>query len=219
MPDLFIKDIPGDIYSKLEELSKQTGRSKKDIVIEALLIRLAGMQYTVSGELVEIAEPKLTILKFEAKCARCNQKIAAGEEAFLAKARYKDGERWVAWHFSCLMTDKQLARLYLETRKLKRIRDQLKKEVDELADAVLSYEARKSLVDRILKLVEETENTLKMLRDYMVSVERTQEIQTIAESLSALHKELESFGKQFAEVMLERPSRVPVVVRRSLKRF
>jgi hypothetical protein len=212
--DLFIKDVPDDIYNKLEEVSRQTGRSKKDIVIEALVLRLTGMQHSVSGELVEITEPKLTILKFEAKCARCNQKISAGEEAFLAKAKYKDGERWIAWHFSCLMTDKQLTRLYLEVRKLKRIRDQLKKEVEELADTVLNYEARKSLIDKVFKLVQETSETLSMLREYMVSVERTQDIQSILESLRDLNKELESFGKQLAEVLLERP-RVPVVIKRS----
>jgi hypothetical protein len=181
--DLFIKDVPDDIYAKLEEFSKQTGRSKKDIVIEALIMRLTGMQYAPQGELVEITEPRLTILKFEAKCARCNQKISAGEEAFLAKAKYKDGERWVAWHFSCLMTDKQLTKLYIEIRKLKRIRDQLKKEVEELADLVIDAEARKKILDFLIEISQDVKRATLLIEEYMSVVERSKDLQTVQEML------------------------------------
>jgi len=220
MPDLYIKDIPEDIFKKLEEVAKATGRTKKDIVIEALILRLTGSQYAPSGELVEITEPKLTILKFPAKCARCGAVINAGEEAFLAKAKYKDGERWVAWHFSCLMTDKQLTRLYVEIRKYKRIRDQLKKEVDELADLVNEAEARKKILDAVSQiqhqindqLVLSIEKTLSMLREYMTSVEANNtDLKKIAEELSKIDEKIQQIMQDLDElkqnVMLITPAK------------
>jgi len=209
MPDLYIKDIPDDVYKKLEETAKATGRTKKDIIIEALILRLAGSQYTPSGELVEISEPKLTILKFPAKCARCGGVINASEEAFLAKVKYKDGERWVAWHFSCLMTDKHLTRLYLEIRKYKRIRDQLKKEVDELADLVNDAEARKKILDVISQiqhqindqLILNIEKTLSMLREYMTSVEANNtDLKKIAEELLKIDEKIQQIVQDFDDL-------------------
>jgi Ribbon-helix-helix protein, copG family. len=185
--DLFIKDVPDDIYNKLEEVAKQTGRSKKDIVIEALILRLSGMQYSPSGDLVEITEPRLTILKFPAKCARCGQRINEGEEAFLAKAKYQDAEKWVAWHFSCLMTDKQLTKLYIEIRKLKRIRDQLKKEVEELADLVIDAEARKKILDFLIEISQDVKRATLLIEEYMSVVERSKDLQTVQEMLQKNH--------------------------------
>jgi len=208
MPDLYIKDIPEDIFKKLEEIVKATGRPKKDIIIEALIIRLTGSQYTPGGELVEISEPKLTILRFPAKCARCGGVINASEEAFLAKAKYKDGERWVAWHFSCLMTDKQLSRLYVEIRKYKRIRDQLKKEVDELADFVNEAEARKKILDAVSQIQHQINNqivlsiekTLSMLREYMTSVENSIDLKKISEDLSKLNEKIQQISDALDEL-------------------
>ncbi|MCL7388708.1 MAG: hypothetical protein LZ173_02060 [Thaumarchaeota archaeon] len=208
MPDLYIKDIPDDVYRKLEEVAKATGRTKKDIIIEALIIRLTGSQYSPSGELVEISEPKLTILRFPAKCARCGGVINASEEAFLAKAKYKDGERWIAWHFSCLMTDKQLSRLYVEIRKYKRIRDQLKKEADELADLVNEAEARKKILDAVSQirhqindqLILNIEKTLSMLREYMTTVESNIDLKKIAEELSKIDEKIQQIVQDFDEL-------------------
>jgi DNA repair exonuclease SbcCD ATPase subunit len=219
MPDLYIKDVPDDVYKKLEEIAKATGRPKKDIIIEALIIRLTGSQYSPSGELVEISEPKLTILRFPAKCARCGGVINASEEAFLAKAKYKDGERWVAWHFSCLMTDKQLSRLYVEIRKYKKIRDQLKKEADELADLVNDAEARKKILDAVSQiqhqindqLVLSIEKTLSMLREYMASVEANTDLKKIAEELSKIDEKIQQIEQDLDElkqnVMLITPAK------------
>jgi hypothetical protein len=201
--DLFIKDIPDDIAQKLEEVVKRTNRSKRDIVIEALIMRLTGMQYTPQGELEEITEPKLTILKFPAKCARCGELLKPNDEAFLAKAKYKDGERWVAWHFSCLMTDKQLTRLYLEIRKLKRIRDQLKKEVEELADVVIDVEARKKILGFLIEIGQDVKRATSMIEEYMSVVEKSKDLKVVEEMLQKIYEKLEQLGKQIELVTLD----------------
>jgi len=162
MPSLFIKNIPEDLYKKLEEMASNTGRSKQDIIIEALQLRIYGQQINTDSEMVEYSEPRLVILKFPTKCVRCGNPLVAGDEAWLSKVKYKDGtEKWVAWHFSCLMTDKQLAKIYIEIRKLKKVRDVLKREVNDLSDVIIEAEARKKVLDVVGEIEKRSQNIEK----------------------------------------------------------
>jgi len=191
MPSLFLKDIPEDLYRKLEEMATSTGRSKQDIVIEALQLRILGQQVNTDSEMTEYSEPRLTILKFPTKCVRCSNTLTAGEEAWLSKVKYKDGsERWVAWHFSCLMTDKQLAKIYLEVRKLKKVRDVLKKEVNELSDAVIEAEAKKKVIDVLNDIEKRSQNIEKRFYEVAEMLERTLMFGAKGEELTKLCEEI-----------------------------
>jgi len=201
MPSLYIKNIPEDLYQKLEEMAKATGRSKQDIIIEALQLRIYGQQVNPDSEMVEYTEPKLRPLYFPTKCAKCGKTIPAGEEAWLAKVKYKDGsERWIAWHFSCLMTDKQLAKIYLEIRKLRKIRDTLKKEADELADLIIEAQARKKVLDialEIQKVSQELEKKVfeisDRIREWLFTVDaKNEDLKAIREELYKINEEYQN---------------------------
>jgi len=216
MPSLFIKNIPEDLYKKLEEMANATGRSKQDIIIEALQLRIYGQQVNTDSEMAEYSEPKLTILKFPARCVRCGNPLSAGEEAWLAKVKYKDGtERWVAWHFSCLMTDKQLAKIYLEIRKLKRVRDVLRKEVEELADTAIEAEARKKVMDvvtEVEKVLQNTEKRLYEITDISRLVSRAKD-----EDLAKIVEEMRKSGEGILNELVELRKKLDEVVTNLIK--
>lgn len=201
MPKQYRLELPDDLYAKVKEMAESTGRSIKDIIIEALQLRIFGQQAKPDSEMVEYTEPKLTILKFPTRCARCGKPINAGEEAWLAKVKYKDGsERWVAWHFSCLMTDKQLAKIYLEIRKLRRIRDVLKREADELADLINEAEARKKVLDvalEISKVSQEFEKKVfevaDRIREWLFTVNaKNEDLKALREELLKINEEYQA---------------------------
>lgn len=197
MPSLFIKNVPEDLYKKLEEMANASGRTKADIVIEALQLRIFGQQVKPDSEMVEYTEPKFKEIQFPTKCARCGKIIEAGEYGYLSKAKYKDGtERWLAWHAKCFITNKQLAKLDLEIWKRKQILKGYEELLKEYRETVSEAEARRKVLDiakevdsRSQRIEQEFIETSRDIRDFLMSV-NAGEFRELAEKLLEEHRKL-----------------------------
>ena len=209
MGNLYIKGFPDDLLHTLDELSSRTGKSKKEIVVEALNLYIAGKSAVAQNpgdlDIEEITEPKLTVLRYDARCARCGRRVKAGEEAYIAKVKYADGTtKWLVWHVDCFIEDKALARLYVKRRQLEKVIKALKKRADELADVVAEAEARKKIYDIAKEIDSHAEEILGLLGDARSLVKQyfdnPEEINKLSEKINEVYEELKRLAERLEEI-------------------
>ena len=205
---MYIKGFPDDLLSTLDELSARTGKSKKEIVVEALNLYIAGKntaQDPSDPEIEEITEPRLIVLRYAAKCAKCGKRINAGEHAYVAKVKYADGRtKWIVYHPECFIADEKLAKLYVRRRELERVIKALKKEADRLADMVSEAEARKRIYDLAKEIDEKAEELLSLLGDANTMVKRyfdnPKEFEELANIAKRNYEELKRLAERLEEI-------------------
>jgi len=144
--------VPDDIAEKLEEVAKKRNTSVSEVVREIIVRYMAGEQ--VDDIPVRVITHRMRASK-ETQCPYCNIPIKPGEWIFYVIKEFEDG-RVVkeAWHEDCWRygSDRTLARLYVEIRKLMRTRNALKRECDKYADLIIEAEARKKIYDAALEI-------------------------------------------------------------------
>jgi len=230
MGNLFIKNFPDDLLAQLEEIASRANKSKKEVVIEALQLYIAGKsaasQDPSDPEIEEITEPRLVILRYAAKCVKCGRRVEAGSEAYIAKVKYADGRtRWLVYHPECFIADSQLAKLYVKRRQLQRLINALKKEADRLADAISEAETRKRIID-IAQEVESKANQLMELLDglepivkeYVFEKDKREEALKRLTELKEHVRRVEDDLKRLAERLEEIAAAMSISVPRRRKR-
>jgi len=206
--------IPEDIAEKLEEIAKKRNSSISEIVREVIVRYMTGEQ--VDDVPVKVTPIKMTARR-ESKCSYCNEVIKPGEWIYYVIKEFEDG-RVVkeAWHEDCWVygSDRTLAKLYVDIRRLMRTRNALKRECDMYADLIIEAEARKRLLDiaeEIKKYVESLDlrlsQQLDLLRKYMLEVDASNiDLKAIGEELRKIYEEsltkYEEFRKRIDEASM-----------------
>jgi metal-responsive CopG/Arc/MetJ family transcriptional regulator len=129
-----------DLYEQLEKLAEKAGKSKADIIRDALLMYL-GIGAT-SDKAISEAKSYVAPALYSGKCTKCGKEIKAGEPAGFIKIIYEDKSRKVLpYCLDCYysVSDKTIvklevkkARLEHTIRALNREKSRLIKEIEDL---------------------------------------------------------------------------------------
>jgi len=204
--------LPDDVYEKFKQIAEKRGSSVAEI------LREIAVRY-ISGEQVDDVPVKVTPIKFRVKkdgiCAYCGQPIKAGEWAYWVIKEFEDGRKVKElWHIDCweYASDAALAKKYVEIRKLNRVVKALKRQADELADALIEAEARKKVIDialEIQKVSQEIEKKVyeisDRIREWLFTVDaKNEDLKTIKEELlkfnESVQNQLDELKRKLDEV-------------------
>jgi hypothetical protein len=137
--DLSVK-LSDDLHEQLEKLAEKTGKSKADIMRDALLMYL-GIG-AVSDKAISEAKSYVAPAIYSGRCGKCGREIKAGEPAGFIKIVYEDKTKKVLLY--CLdcyysISDKTIVQLEIKKAKLEhairalnREKSRLIKEIEEL---------------------------------------------------------------------------------------
>lgn len=185
--------VDDEAYNLLEEMSRKTGTSIKDLVTKAVkLLYAGGGEVSPEKEVEEISERIIT-LRYPARCRRCSKELKEGDHAYYVKYAYSDKTtKTIVYCLDCyhesMITDKALAKLYVKKKELERTIKALKQEADRLAEQA-------SVVDKI-ETVNRTLDSLQKLATEMVKVippeskESIQRMEELTATLEELRKVL-----------------------------
>jgi len=203
--------IDDNSYRKAEEIASKHGKSVHELAKQLLKAYLEG--YKDEGIPVKV-EPRRFRAKKELKCATCGEAIKPGEWAYYVQYEYEDGKRsYEIHHASCweYASDEALARVFKEKRKLQRIIRALRKEANELADAIEEARAREKILsialeaqERIRKMTEEFYGKMKQVMDFiMYSGINAKETKEALRTLEEMHKKFYSEIQEISQKLEE----------------
>lgn len=189
--------IDDEAYYILEELSKKTQMSIKDLVTKAVTLLYKGEENVTDKEIKDISE-KIITLKYPSRCRRCGKELKEGDYAYYIRYTYSDETaKALIYCLECyhetIITDKALAKLYLKKKELEKIINVLRKEADELSNTILvnrKLEEVREYFDRSQKLVQDILKALMNTNGNEVSIEKIDELNRILEDLRKVVSEL-----------------------------
>jgi hypothetical protein len=156
--------VDDEAYQKLEELSKKTGQSIKDLATRAILLLYAGQQHEQIDKEVESVSEKLIVLKYPAKCSICKRELNAGDVALYVKYTFTDQTTKTAIICpECEKSDTTLAKLYLKKREIERTVKALEKQARELADKLIDLSKLQQLINKYDALLYEVQKKYEEL--------------------------------------------------------
>lgn len=151
-----------DVYEKIEKLAEKTGKSKADIIREALLLYLGS---DVGEKAVESSKSYIKPALYSGKCSRCGREIQQGDLAGFIKIVYTDkSSRTFAYCLDCYnsLSDKTILSLELKKHRLKRVVISLQRQMskmlsiyDELEKATELYTKIKTYVSELNRYLEQ----------------------------------------------------------------
>jgi prefoldin subunit 5 len=150
--------VEDDAYSLLEELSKKTGQSVKDLASKAIKVYYAGMEESPADKEVEEIKENLIVLKYPGKCKKCGRQLNPGDWAFFGYYKFSDGSKktflyCVDCYLESHTTDKALARLYVKKRELEKTIAGLKQEANRLTEEILSIKKYEEVLYKLQDIV------------------------------------------------------------------
>jgi len=157
--------VEDDAYTLLEELSKKTGQSVKDLATKAIKVYYTGMEESPADKEVDEIKEKLVVLKYPGKCMKCGRQLNPGDWAFWGYYKFSDGSKkpflyCVDCYLESYTTDKALARLYVKKRELEKTIAGLKQEANRLTEEILSIRKYEEVLYKLQDII----NTLKDLQ-------------------------------------------------------
>jgi len=179
--------ISADLYSRIKEEANKRGLSIRAFVESIIKQALEG-----SGD--EHVTWKEIVVKYDSKCIYCGKEIKRGDRAMWAKGI------GVA-HLSCFidrqvdsLNDKVLAKKYLKIRELEKVKAELQREVNTLADVVLTARA----IDKLNSVSHELVKLSNQLRELIVSYGSDE---SLAERVFTLTEEIRDLRRAIISIL------------------
>jgi len=218
--------VDDDVYSKAEKIANKHGKSVHELAKQLLKAYLEGSRE--EGIPIKV-EPKRFRAKKELKCATCGEKIAPGEWAYYVQYEYEDGKRsYEIHHASCweYASDEALAKVFKEKRKLQRIIRALRKEANELADAIEEARAREKLMgvaleieERVRKRIEEYYGKMKQVMDFILySGVNSEETKKALDELSRMHEQFKAEIQELTDRLEEVSGAISIKIEKASKK-
>jgi len=180
--------LSDDLYEQLEKLAEKTGKSKADIIRDALLMYLGiGV---VSDKAISEAKSYVAPALYSGKCVKCGREVKAGEPAGFIKVIYEDKSKKVLLY--CLdcyysVSDKTIVQLEVKKAKLEHVIRALNREKSRLIKEIEDLE----------KLTETSNKVKLVLSDLYSYIEKV--FQGNNEELKKLLFELRELNDLLAE--------------------
>ncbi|MEM2287914.1 MAG: ribbon-helix-helix domain-containing protein [Sulfolobales archaeon] len=152
-----------DVYEKIEKLAEKTGKSKADIIREALLLYLGS---EVGEKAVESSKSYIKPAIYSGKCSRCGREIQQGELAGFIKIVYTDkSSRTFAYCLDCYnsLSDKTILSLELKKHRLKRVVTALQRQMSKMLSIYDELEKASELYTKIKTYVSELNRYLEQV--------------------------------------------------------
>jgi Arc/MetJ-type ribon-helix-helix transcriptional regulator len=130
-----------ELYEQLEKLAEKTGKSKADIIRDALLMYLG--VGVVSDKAISEAKSYVAPALYSGKCMKCGKEIKPGDPAGFIKIVYEDKSKKVLLY--CLdcyysMSDKTIVKLEVKKAKLEHVIRALNREKSRLIKEIEDLE-------------------------------------------------------------------------------
>jgi predicted DNA-binding protein len=133
--------LSDDLHEQLEKLSEKTGKSKAEIVRDAILMFL-GIG-AVSDKAISETKSYVAPAIYSGKCSKCGREIKAGEPAGFIKIIYEDKTKKVLpYCLDCYysVSDKTIVQLEIKKAKLEHVVKALNREKSRLIKEIEDLE-------------------------------------------------------------------------------
>jgi len=204
--------ISDELDNILENLAKKSGRSKKDIVEEAIRLYVLGSQ---EDKAIKSIQGRIIVLQYPSKCGRCRKDLGAGEPAYWSKIVYTDNtSRSYVLCLDCYYSESGLAEYYVKKKQMEAIVRGLKRKADSLVKQI-------EFLTRELEILNIKNDIIKLYKDfkqYLLETNLNVELQKVDQFLQNLNhliervEQLESSIKLEGEKVVKRVKRVREVV-------
>jgi metal-responsive CopG/Arc/MetJ family transcriptional regulator len=150
--------LSDDLYEQLEKLVEKTGKSKADIIRDALLMYLGiGV---VSDKAISDTKSYVAPAIYSGKCTKCGKEIRAGDPAGFIKIIYEDKTRKVLLY--CLdcyysISDRTIAQLEVKKAKLEHVIRALNREKSRLVKEIEELEKLTETTSKIKTVIADLE--------------------------------------------------------------
>lgn len=143
-----------DLYEQLEKLAEKTGKSKADIIRDALLMYL-GIG-AVSDKAISEAKSYVAPALYSGECTKCGKEIKAGEPAGFIKIIYEDKSKKVLpYCLDCYysVSDKTIVKLEVKKAKLEHIIRALNREKSRLIKEIEDLEKLTDISNKLKPII------------------------------------------------------------------
>jgi metal-responsive CopG/Arc/MetJ family transcriptional regulator len=148
--------LSDDLHEQLEKLAEKTGKSKADIIREAILTYL-GIG-AVSDKAISEAKSYTATAIYSGKCAKCGREIKPGDPAGFIKLIYEDKtKKTLVYCLDCYysVSDKTIVQLEIKKAKLERVIKALNREKSRLIKEIEELENLTNVSSKIKTVISE----------------------------------------------------------------
>jgi hypothetical protein len=150
--------LSDDLYEQLERLAEKTGKSKADIIRDALLMYLGiGV---VSDKAISETKSYVAPAIYSGKCSKCGREIKPGDPTGFIKIIYEDKSRRVLpYCLDCYysVSDKTVVQLEVKKAKLERVIRALSREKSRLVKEIEELEKLTEATSKIKAVITDLE--------------------------------------------------------------
>lgn len=202
MSKLFIKNFNPKLYEKLEDFCSKNGKSKKEVVEEAL-----NLFFNAQADSKAKLSLRQIITKYRGKCKKCGRIIELGEIAYWSQG--------VLLCIDCFLKQnekiqdvKTIYKLYKQIKRLKAMKKEAERELDDLIVKVNKYET----LQLIEKQLENISNIVKELSEYLYAyhIEDNKNLAQILEELRQIKEKIEEY-LTFESISLRKVKRYSIM--------
>ncbi|MEM4847786.1 MAG: ribbon-helix-helix protein, CopG family [Thermosphaera sp.] len=183
-----------DIYEKLEKVAEKTGKSKSDIIREAVLMYIGAEP---GEKTVESSKSYTKPALYSGRCSKCGKEIQQGEIAGFIKVVYSDKtSKTFVYCLDCYnsLSDKTIVSLELKKHRLKRVVTALERQVSRLLSVYDELEKVNELYTAIRNYVSDLSRYLEQVY-HSRDDEARKLIEKLVFELSELNNRLADFTR------------------------
>jgi predicted DNA-binding protein len=143
-----------DLYEQLEKLAEKTGKSKADIIRDALLMYLG--VGAVSDKAISEAKSYIAPALYSGKCAKCGREIKPGDPAGFIKIVYEDKSKKVLpYCLDCYysISDRTIVQLEIKKARLEHVIRALNREKSRLVREIEDLEKLTEVSNKLKPII------------------------------------------------------------------
>jgi predicted DNA-binding protein len=156
--------LSDDLHEQLEKLSEKTGKSKAEIVRDAILMFL-GIG-AVSDKAISETKSYVAPAIYSGKCSKCGREIKAGEPAGFIKIIYEDKTKKVLpYCLDCYysVSDKTIVQLEIKKAKLEHVIRALNREKSRLIKEIEDLENLSNATGKLKSVISDLDSYINQV--------------------------------------------------------
>lgn len=176
---IFVR-LPENLLNAIEKACQERGVTKTQLIAEALHQYLRGGGEKAPGL-------RLIALRYPARCVKCGKELTVGDLAYWSTGTVICLDCYAKQTAGVLPEVKKLYSLYKEIRRLKVLREEARKDLDELMARVEKLDIDVKLAELVTKI----EEVISQVYDYMTRVESNVNLEEVKQRLIEIAEKLE----------------------------
>ncbi len=163
MKELSVK-ISEELNEQLEKIAEKTGKSKAEIIREAIITYL-GIG-SISDKAISEAKSYIAPAIYTGKCSKCGGEVKQGDLAGFIKITYEDkSKKTFIYCLDCFysISDKQIVQLEVKKAKLERVNRALQREKNRLLREIEELEQLTSGANKLRNVISDLESYINQV--------------------------------------------------------